>query len=342
MILLGNIIPNVPYQQLLCVNTHLLFPHNEYSTRIRLREVTKILGFIESYRQVNLCTTICGRSDVRIPVILCGDFNRSPHGAVYRYLLSQNYKSSIEQSLSLSSSILSSWISHRSHLKKLVPVDHMFYLNPSEQEEEALENVPVPNWMNLVYNELMEKIIKDYGVLSMREIFSTFDQDHSTYISRNDFRLSLKQLGFIGEGLPSLTDDEIEILIDSADVNGDGTIDYKEFYDRFWQASNNEEQLYEAKQKQKSRGFNVFAKSKWLGSDDSQFISKYIEDARPLGEVIVNNFSIYPHELLHGIWPPSYNLSDHGIVICEFKCNMLPKEKEEQIIIANPVALKKN
>ena len=80
MILLGNIIPNVPYQQLLCVNTHLLFPHNEYSSKIRLREVTKILGFIESYRQVNLCTTICGRSDVRIPVILCGDFNGSPNG----------------------------------------------------------------------------------------------------------------------------------------------------------------------------------------------------------------------------------------------------------------------
>jgi hypothetical protein len=30
-------------QQLIVVNTHLLFPHNEFSTKIRQREVTKIL-----------------------------------------------------------------------------------------------------------------------------------------------------------------------------------------------------------------------------------------------------------------------------------------------------------
>jgi len=34
----------------LVVNTHLLFPHNPYSSRIRLREVQKILGFIDKYK----------------------------------------------------------------------------------------------------------------------------------------------------------------------------------------------------------------------------------------------------------------------------------------------------
>ena len=53
-----------PAQQFICVNTHLLFPHNEYSTKIRLRELAKILGFVESYRMRELCSTICGRSDV--------------------------------------------------------------------------------------------------------------------------------------------------------------------------------------------------------------------------------------------------------------------------------------
>ena len=56
--------PNTPAQQFICVNTHLLFPHNEYSTKIRLRELAKILGFVESYRMRELCSTICGRSDV--------------------------------------------------------------------------------------------------------------------------------------------------------------------------------------------------------------------------------------------------------------------------------------
>lgn len=333
---LGNQLPNIPYQQLICVNTHLLFPHNEYSTKIRLREVSKILGFIESYRQINLCTTICGRSDVRIPIVIAGDFNGSPKGAVHQYIRSQNYKSAIEQ---IDSS--ASWISHRSHLKKNVAVDHIFYLNPSCQDEESLSNVPVPNWMNLVYNELMEKIIKDYGALSMREIFSRFDQDKTTYLTKDQFRNALNALGFIGENLPSLTEDEIEILIDSADVNGDGTIDYKEFYDRFWQASNNEEQLFEAKQKQKSRKINVFSKSNWLQASDKEplFISKYIEDVHPLGDIEVEEFQLYPPELTVGVWPKTYNLSDHGIVTTSFKCNMLPIDVES--INPNPIALKK-
>ena len=55
---------STPAQQFICVNTHLLFPHNEYSTKIRLRELAKILGFVESYRMRELCSTICGRSDV--------------------------------------------------------------------------------------------------------------------------------------------------------------------------------------------------------------------------------------------------------------------------------------
>lgn len=57
---------NTPAQQFICVNTHLLFPHNEYSTKIRLRELAKILGFVESYRMRELCSTICGRSDVSL------------------------------------------------------------------------------------------------------------------------------------------------------------------------------------------------------------------------------------------------------------------------------------
>lgn len=68
-------IPNALPQQFIVINTHLLFPHNSYSTNIRLREATKILGFVELYRQRELCTTICNRADVRLPVIVAGDFN---------------------------------------------------------------------------------------------------------------------------------------------------------------------------------------------------------------------------------------------------------------------------
>lgn len=60
-----------PLQQFVCVNTHLLFPHNEFSTRIRLREITKILGYIESYKQRELCTDFCGRADVSAVWLHC-------------------------------------------------------------------------------------------------------------------------------------------------------------------------------------------------------------------------------------------------------------------------------
>ena len=66
---------NAPSQQFILVNTHLLFPHNEQSTKIRLREITKLLGFVESYKQRELCDSICGRADVKIPVIITGDLN---------------------------------------------------------------------------------------------------------------------------------------------------------------------------------------------------------------------------------------------------------------------------
>jgi len=62
------------YKYFICVNTHLLFPHNEYSTKIRVREMTKILDFVEAYRQTDLCQSVCGRSDVRVPVIIAGKF----------------------------------------------------------------------------------------------------------------------------------------------------------------------------------------------------------------------------------------------------------------------------
>ena len=183
--------PDIPPQQFICVNTHLLFPHNTYSTKIRLREVTKIMGFVETYRQIELCSTICSRSDIRIPVIIGGDFNGSPRGSVFSLMQSQKYRSAIEEySNSIKNSDFlthdshsdtiskptvlstvhirdtisitnhnhnnltsntnnyleklhnmtsnkrekwSNWISHQNHLNANVPVDQIFYLNPSEQ-----------------------------------------------------------------------------------------------------------------------------------------------------------------------------------------------------------------
>lgn len=330
----------VPYQQFILVNTHLLFPHNEYSTNIRLREVTKILGFVESYKQRELCATICGRADVRVPVLLLGDLNGSPGGKVCSYMRSQNYRSAYDFT-----DRAGTFISHKTHTKKELLVDNVFYLNPSDQVEELLP--PVPDWTDLVFRELLQKVVGEANK-TMEAVFSEFNQDDETHISREAFARSLAKLGFSGEGNPTLTSEEIEILIDSADKNGDGNIDYKEFYDRFWLALNDSEQNnYSRSLKKKT----YIARSVFLSDSTGKppggtngvsypFSQLLAAGARPLGDLSVKELCISPGELESGHWPADYDLSDHGMISVTFSASCLPIEPEDERIDPNPMAQK--
>lgn len=355
-------ITQAPPQQFIVVNTHLLFPHNAYSTNIRLREATKILGYAELYRQRELCTTICDRADVRLPVIVVGDFNGSPNGKVHQYFLSQNFHSAVDERMK--SDGKASWVSHRSHRKQLVPVDHIFYSNPSKQTSDNLP--PVPDWTNLVFREVFQTIVDRYGTDSLRSAFSDFDQSGSAYIDRELFKQALINLGFMGEGKPSLTPEEIEVLVDSADYDGNGKIDYVEFVDRFLFASKNENQRNPMRE--------YFLRARWLNEEtekeelDFEFIlpagdtpkelnstGSFIEafvpvvgsktellpllqSSRPLGDLQVKEVSIFPPELERGEWPEDYSLSDHGIVQVTFSAQVLGPIPEEEMINPAPVA----
>eukprot|EP01036_Dinobryon_divergens_P031598 gene31598-41028_t len=252
---------SVPLQQFICINTHLLFPHNEYSTKIRMREITKILGFVESYKQNDLCQGICDRADVRLPIIIAGDFNGGPRGSVYKFIKSQNYRCAAEDVL------VRRWVTHKSHLGHDVAVDHVFYLNPSEQVAEKLP--PLPDWTNLVFQEVMQSLVEKFGgATSMRDIFATFDRDSTETITLADFEDALKKLGFEGEGSPALTREELDVLMQSADVDKNGMIDYQEFCDRFWIAANREtERMFAKSESGSESAFSdglSFARSKWL------------------------------------------------------------------------------
>lgn len=65
--------------------------------------------------------------------------------------------------------------------------------------------------------------VLDTGVTSLREVFKRFDQDTSNYVSQEEFTEALQDFGFRGEGTPALTEEEIKILVQSADKDGDGT-----------------------------------------------------------------------------------------------------------------------
>ena len=49
-------------------------------------------------------------------------------------------------------------------------------------------------------------------------------QDGNGFINRQELRVVMQNLG------EKLTDDEIECLIDDVDIDGDGQINYEEFY----------------------------------------------------------------------------------------------------------------
>eukprot|EP01039_Chlorochromonas_danica_P009234 gene9234-10196_t len=172
LMLLLNLLPHGerPPQRFICVNTHLLFPHNVNATRISLREMTKVLGFVENYKQSQGYTsafeqycaeasddstcrifgdwegeTLDGEEDFFVhPVNDCDPADVADEGAGGGGGGGPSYR-------------WNRWVSHRNHLGGKVGVDHVFFLNPSRQQSHLLP--PLPDWTNLVYAELLQRIV---------------------------------------------------------------------------------------------------------------------------------------------------------------------------------------
>jgi len=75
-------------QEVIIVNTHLLFPHDSSLSIVRLHQVYKILEYLEAYQKENKLN--------HMPIILCGDWNGSKRGHVYKFLRSQGFISSYD------------------------------------------------------------------------------------------------------------------------------------------------------------------------------------------------------------------------------------------------------
>lgn len=57
----------------------------------------------------------------------------------------------------------------------------------------------------------------------LKEAFKVFDKDQNGYISANELRNVMINLG------EKLTDEEVEQMIREADIDGDGQVNYEEF-----------------------------------------------------------------------------------------------------------------
>ena len=113
-------------RETLVVNTHLLFPHNENSSLIRLREVFKILEFL---RELQREPAIGGK---KLPIVITGDFNGSKFGSGVSLFDVARIHERVGR-VSGPGRLQTSWVSHLNHHGECVGVDHMFLLNPSKQ-----------------------------------------------------------------------------------------------------------------------------------------------------------------------------------------------------------------
>mmetsp|Transcript_9011 Transcript_9011/g.25891 ORF Transcript_9011/g.25891 Transcript_9011/m.25891 type:complete len:418 (-) Transcript_9011:159-1412(-) len=203
-------------KDVIVVNTHLMFPHNSNSTLIRLREVFKILEYLQQYRTRMQLS--------HLPIVMCGDFNGTPNGHVYRFLRSQGFVSTYEEHRSAAgASSAHCWVTHLNHHKELVGVDYIWLLNPSSRVEPL-----TCDWRKSVLAMVMVKLVEN-GFTTREEAFRFFDRDRDTVVSEEDLKGSFEELGMTGEGTMGLMSGEIHELHMEADKDGNGIVDFQEF-----------------------------------------------------------------------------------------------------------------
>ncbi|TYJ22643.1 hypothetical protein E1A91_A08G139000v1 [Gossypium mustelinum] len=116
-------------QEIIIVNTHLLFPHDSSLSIVRLHQVYQILQYLEAYQRENKLS--------QMPVILCGDWNGSKRGHVYKFLRSQGFVSSydIAHEYTDSDADAHKWVSHRNHRGNICGVDFIWLRNPHKSQK---------------------------------------------------------------------------------------------------------------------------------------------------------------------------------------------------------------
>ncbi|CAI7873956.1 unnamed protein product, partial [Closterium sp. NIES-54] len=278
-------------EDVLVVNTHLLFPHDANSNIIRLCQVYKLLERVEQCRIEQ-----AGRP---APVILCGDLNGTKEGNVYKLLRSQGFLSSYDTVHHLND-VDETWVSHRSHRGDVCGVDYVWMLNARTPMSH-----PILNWRKAVFGLIKSKLLAA-GITDARHAFQFFatagdtspfehtvcftsdpnatdaadvsmdfgqqqnddpaaeeqeqgveeeeeedeeawryyDSDEEgmerqecciTAFTIEDFQLAVAQLGLTGDNSIGLTEVEVAELMQGADTDGDGWVDFNEFQDMFQQ-----------------------------------------------------------------------------------------------------------
>ncbi|XP_078441712.1 calcium-binding endonuclease/exonuclease/phosphatase family isoform X2 [Wolffia australiana] len=262
-------------QEFLIVNTHLLFPHDYRLCIVRLHQVYKILQYVESYQKEHKLNPI--------PIILCGDWNGSKRGRVYKFLRSQGFVSSYDTAHSYTDSDADAhkWVSHRNHRGNICGVDFIWLLNPNKSRKPLKTS-----WNESVFSTI--KYFLHEASMSEEDAFAFLKAgSHGDYITYSTFCEALCQLHLSGHPC-GLSAEEIQDLWEHADATRDGVVNYAEFQRRIWNQDEAEVEEETADEDQ-----NCDREGLSMGFD-------------------VKNAALFPPEAEKGMWPENYSLSDHA------------------------------
>lgn len=308
-------------QELLLVNTHLVFPHDSSFCLIRLRQVHKIIECLEHFKiEHNLGST---------PAILCGDWNGSKRGHVYKFLRSQGFVSSYDTAHSYTDSDAHRWVSHRNHRGNICGVDFIWLLNPSKNRKPLSES-----WKEAILGIIKARLCE--AGLSRKDAFNFFQSEkNGDLVTVHEFQKALKKLGLTERCSEGLTRGEIEALMRSVDVDGKGFIDYSKLEGILYAETSFSEDskllasFLMSKEHMRlgvprrdtsnsipaSMASNVAPEKAHVefweikGTSQRQMDRCSADDFR--GFAIQDAF-LFPPEVEKGCWPEDYSLSDHA------------------------------
>ncbi|RID49120.1 hypothetical protein BRARA_I05582 [Brassica rapa] len=263
-------------QEVLIVNTHLLFPHDSTLSIARLRQVYKILEYLEAYQKENKLT--------HIPIILCGDWNGSKRGHVYKFLRSQGFISSYDVAHQYTDSDAHKWVSHRNHRGNICGVDFIWLCNPTRSNSrKPLRTSWVEAVFSIIKYQLQKASIaednKAFAILGGNLTYSGFCQE-------------LQKVNLMG--IPhGLSFQETKELWVRADLARNGVFDYEKLQ-KTWnmrtvdQSKKCKERVMESKKEEEAVGLKV------------------------------KKAVLFPQETEKGLWPEDYSLSDHACLTVQF------------------------
>ncbi|KAJ3706154.1 hypothetical protein LUZ61_009859 [Rhynchospora tenuis] len=299
-----SVVPFWPYrnnnsssikQQMLILNTHLLFPHDYSLCIIRLRQVYKILQCIESYQEEHKLSPM--------PIILCGDWNGSKKGHVYKFLRSQGFVSSYDTAHQYTDSDADAhkWVSHRNHRGNICGVDFIWLLNPNKHRRPLKSS-----WNHAVF--AMIKCLLQGASLSEEDAFAYLKaNDSADSVTFSGFCQALSQLGLSGPY--GLTTEEMQDLWAEFDIDSNGSMDFNIFQKNIW------------------KGPKWWDQPEQTSSPEKKLIVK--NESEEEREELTFGFNVkdavlFPPEVEKGLWPDNYSLSDHAPLTVVFSPVQLP------------------